>query len=149
MRAGNAAQDRQLPHWNLSRVPQLSDHSACWSRYSVSSILRTRVPCELLIAVNEPILTALLVHSLSRFVHCPTATLSGHCLDSSPNGTLCRGQLTSQIECCLDFEGDFQTRLYPLSVSHVDVGFSFDALLTSVDIPNNHKQRISSIASSA
>lgn len=47
----------------LSRLPQLFDHLACWSRYSVSSILRERVPCILLIAMNDPISTPLSILS--------------------------------------------------------------------------------------
>ena len=42
--------------------------------------------------------------------------LSGHCLDSFPNSPLSRGLLTSQVECHLDFEGDFQTRIYQLAL---------------------------------
>jgi hypothetical protein len=123
-RARSAAQDRQLPRWNLSRLlPQLSDHLTCRSRYSVSSILRERVPRVLLIAINEPISTPL--STISRALclldaFCPLFSsancrywsvpeLSNHCLDSSPNSPLSRGLLTSQIECRLDFEGGFQT----------------------------------------
>ena len=57
-------------------------------------------------------LTCLLPFITLRYLSVPE--LSGHCLDSSPNGPLSRGLLTSQIECRLDLEDDFQTRQYPL-----------------------------------